>query len=80
MSRLSFFVPNNEGEGNGGAVEENEERNSTHDSALLFNYLARPRTACGTVHTQNRGNEHQPAVIKTRSGTMDQRIYSTNDI
>lgn len=56
--------------GNGGAVEENEERNSTHDSALLFNYLARPCAACGTAYTQNGGNVHQPA----RSGKMDQHI------
>lgn len=49
-------------------MEENKERNSTHDSALLFNYLARPYTACGTAHTQNRGNEHQSAGKKQEMG------------
>ena len=38
-------------DGGAAAEEENEGRNSTHDSALLFNYLARPSAACGAAHT-----------------------------
>lgn len=41
----------------------------THDSALLFNYLARPCTACGTTHTthtQYRENEHQASRGKKK--------------